>query len=147
MYDCRRIYWCAHTLRRLEPHLAGSSHRRFIQPMTQSPYDAIHMQLPIRAKQHFEQNFSLQLQLAGFLGINRTGFRNNLHLRRRRAAVGLGDLRSVVRNLLRAESCSLHRSPSVPVVALRNPISEARAGDGALDAVCATCSVSLTLAL
>src|ERR1700733_2873524 len=146
MYDCRGIYRCTHTLRWLEPHLAGSSHRRFIQPMTQSTYDAIHMQLPIRAKQHFEQNFSLQLELAGLLRINRAGFRNNLYLGRGRAAIRLGDLRSVVRNLLRAESRSLHRSPSVTVVALRDSVSEACTGHRALDPVCATCPVSLTLA-
>src|SRR5580698_3526250 len=105
------------------------------------------MQLSVRAKQHLEQNFSLQLELAGFLRINRAGFRNNFYLRGRRAAVRLGDLRSVVRNLLRSESRGLHRSSSVPVVALRDSISEAGARDRALDAICATGSVPLTLTL
>ena len=146
MYDCRGIHGCAKALGRLEPHLTGSGDGRFIQSMTQAAYHAIDVQLSIRAKQHLEQNFSLQLELAGFLRINRAGFGDDFDLRGGRAAIRLSYLRSAVRKFLRAESSSLDGGASISIVALRNPVSEAGAGDGTLDPLRSTGSVPVALA-
>ena len=147
MYDCRGIYWCAKALGRLEPHLTGSGDGRFIQSMTQAAYHAIDVQLSIRAKQHLEQNFSFQLELAGFLRINRAGFGDDFDLRGGRAAIRLSYLGSAVRKFLRdAESSSLDGGASISIVALRNPVSETRAGDGTLDPLRSTGSVPVALA-
>jgi len=146
MHDRRGIHGRAHTLSRLEPHLAGGSNGRLIEPMTQAAYHAIHMQSPVRTKQHFEKNFSLQLELPGFLRVNRTGLGDNFHLRGRWAAIDLCYFGSAVRNFLRSESRCLHRATVISIVALGNPISETCAGDGALQAFRSTRSVAGALA-
>jgi len=58
MYDRGRINRRTNPLRRLESHLTGGGDGCFIQPVPQAAHYAIHMHLPVRAKQYLEQNFS-----------------------------------------------------------------------------------------
>ena len=108
MYDCGRIDRRTDALRRLESHLTGGPNGCFVQPVTQAARYAIHMYLPVRAKKHLQQNFAFQLELPGFLRVNRVRFGNNFYLRSGGTAVRLSDFRSVVSNLLRAETRRLY---------------------------------------
>src|SRR4030081_1434589 len=146
MYHRRGIHGRAKTQCRLESHLTRGGDGRFVQAMTQAAYYAIHMHLPVRAKQHREQYFSLQPELARFLRINRVRLGDDFYRRGGRATIRLRALGSAVRNFLRSEASSLHRSTVISIVALRDPISEARASDGALHAFGATRSVPGALA-
>src|ERR1700690_2520325 len=100
--------------------------------MTQTTHYAIDVQLPVRAKHHFEQHFSLQLELAGLLRINRDGLGENFHLHRGRSTINLC-LDYVVGNFLRPESRSLHRRASISIVTLRDAVSESHTRDRSLD--------------
>ena len=46
-----------------------------------------------------------------------------------------------MRKFLRPESRRLYRPASISIVTLRNPVPETRAGDGALNTFCSTCSI------
>lgn len=108
MHDRGRIDRRTHSLRRLESHLAGGLNGCFVQSVTQAAHYAIHMHLPVRAKKHFQQNFSFELELPCFLRVNRVRFGNNFYLRSGGTAVRLSDFRSIVSQFLRSETRRLH---------------------------------------
>jgi len=80
VHDCGGIHRLTISLSWFESHLVGGRDGGFIQPMTQAADYAIDVQLSVGPKTDFEQNFSLQPELAGLVGINRTWLKSNLHL-------------------------------------------------------------------
>ena len=79
MHDCCRIDRRAVTQGRFETQLVAGSNRSFIQPVTQTPHDAIHVQLPVRAEHDLEKNLALKFQLASFISVNRIGLESYLN--------------------------------------------------------------------
>ena len=79
MHDCRGIDRLSTTQRRFKTHFVRRCNGGFIQPMAKSTNHAIHMQLPGGAEHDFEKYFTLQPQLAGFVGINRIRFVSDLY--------------------------------------------------------------------
>ena len=57
--------------------------------MPQAAHNAIHVQLSVCPEHNFQQNFSLQLQTASFVGINRVWLEGDLHGIGRRTLGGL----------------------------------------------------------
>src|SRR5438445_7397244 len=105
VHDCGRIYRRAIAQCRFEFHFVGGGYGSFIQAVTHAAHHAIDVQLSVRAKHHFEQNFAFKLQLTSFLGVNRIGFIGDLNRVGGRAAVELTlGFRAELRHLLGAES-------------------------------------------
>src|SRR5579872_540827 len=133
MYDRGRIDRRTNPLRRLEAHLTGGLNCCFVQTVTQAAHYAIHMHLPVRTKKHLQQNFSFELELPGFLCVNRVRLGNNFYLRSGRTAVRLSDFRSVVSNFLGSETGRLHGGGVISIVPLSDSVSETRARDRTFD--------------
>ncbi len=85
----RGIHYLAVAQSRLESHLIGGCNSSFVQPMPQTAHNAIHVQSSVCPEHHFQQNFSLKLQTASFVGINRVRLEGDLHGIGRRTLVGL----------------------------------------------------------
>jgi hypothetical protein len=56
----------------LELNLLRGANRRFIQPVTETAYNSYDADLPVRSKDHVEQNLTFNLKLAAFISVNRT---------------------------------------------------------------------------
>src|SRR5580700_3975498 len=115
--------------------------------MTQAAHNAIHMQSPVGAEHHFQQNFAFQLQTASFVGVNRLRFESDLHRCSRGTRIVLRDLRSAVNHLLRSESAGRDSCSTAAAVAFasgRNTVPEVGASHRSLDALRSARSVSLS---
>src|SRR5438105_4322833 len=109
MYDCRRINRHAIAQGRLETHFVRGSYGCLVQTMTKPAYHPVHVEVSVCAKHHFQQDFTFQLRLAGFIGIKRTRFKDDFDRRGRWTAVWHGPgLGAAGCNFLRAELRSLH---------------------------------------
>jgi hypothetical protein len=96
----RRIHCLAVAQSRLESHFVGGCNGSFVQPMPKTSYNAIHVQLSVCPEHDFQENFSLELQTASFVRINRARLERNFYGIRRRTLVGLLYFRSAVNHLL-----------------------------------------------
>src|SRR5579862_9432019 len=118
--------------------------------MTQAADDTIHVQLSVGPEHDFEQNFSLQLQLAGFICINGIRFESDLD-----GICGWAVLLNfwpAVRKLLLSESAGCDRTATavaaaVAIAAGRHAIAEAGARHRSLQALRAACAVAFPAAL
>src|SRR5579864_6149428 len=120
--------------------------------MTQAADYAIHVQLSVGPKHDFQQNFSLELERAGFIRISRIWFESNLHRIGGRTRIRqLRPARAVGKFLLPegAGSYSVAAAIAAPiaVAAGRDAIAESRAGNCALHPLRAARAVSETWAL
>src|ERR1035441_10418412 len=150
VHDRRRIHGLPVSRGRLEAHLVGGGYGGFIEPMPQTPDVAIHAYLPARQEFHFQQNFTFQLQVPGFLGIGRIRLVSDLDHRRRWTAVHPLNVWGVLRDLLRAKARGLHsRAPTAAPapVALswcRHAIAKIGARNRSLNSLCAARPVALS---
>ena len=62
----------------LELNLLGRTNGRFVQPMTQSLYNALDTNLSGGGKDDFQQNFAFYFQAFAFLSVNRARFESDL---------------------------------------------------------------------
>ena len=140
MHDCGGIHRLAVAKSGLETHLVGSCHSSFIQPVAQAADDTVDVQLSIGPKHHFEQNFSLQPQLAGFIGISRIWLESDFHRIGRRTRIRKLGLWSSVRQLLLPERAgrdcvAAPVAAAIAVAASGYAVAESGAGDRAFQSL------------
>src|SRR5580700_3912704 len=105
------------------------------------------MQRTVRSEHHFQQNFAFQLQIAGFIGINRLRLEGDFHRRGCGSGICLRQLRSTMNHLLRTESTSRNAGSVTAAVALAsagNAVAEVGARYRPFNAFRAACSVPLS---
>jgi hypothetical protein len=88
VYDCAGIHRLTVPKSGLEAHLVRRCDGRFIQPMTHASDHATHVQLSVGPKHDFQENFSLELQIASFIRVNRIRFESDFDRVRRRTGIG-----------------------------------------------------------
>ena len=115
--------------------------------MTQAADYAIDVQLSVGPKHDFEQDFSLQPELAGFVGINRIRFESDFDLIRRRTGVRRLNFRSAVRKFLLAKAARCDTSAAAIAAAIAvasdgDSVAKSCARDRALQSFCAASAVS-----
>src|ERR1700746_3863423 len=119
--------------------------------MTQAADYAIHVQLSVGPKHDFQQNFSLELERAGFIRISRIWFESNLHRIGGRTRICKLPARAVGKFLLPeaagSYSVAAAHAAHIAVAAGRDAIAESRAGNGALHPLRAARAVSVAWAL
>ena len=118
MHDGRGIHGLAIAQGRLEPHLVGGNDGRFIQTVAQAANHAIYVQLPVRREHDFQQNFSLQLELARFLSVNRIRLEGDFHRCRCWSALKLLDVHAGLDCLLRHKARALHTTAIAAAISL-----------------------------
>src|SRR5262245_54704240 len=97
------------------------------------------MQLPGSRETHFQQNFSLKLQVAGFFAVSRIRFESDFDRRSRRPLINLRLHTAAPRDFLGTETGRLNAgvaaatAAAVSVARGCDSVTKASAGDRALD--------------